>query len=140
MLDIESLAVDPTAAEEGVWATFMGAKFKIARYNSDRVNFLRSKLTLDKWDALTAGDENSDAIANDIAARVLSEAVLIEWEGVSKGGEPLPYSAEVGYEYLINPRFRDLNQFIENFSMNRANFRERAEEEVAESVKDSAAS
>lgn len=140
MLDIDSLAVDPSAAEEGVWASFMGARFKIARYNSDRVNFLRSKLTLAQWDEITAGDEKAESIAADIGARVLSEAVLLDWEGVGKAGKPLPYSPEVGYEYLINPRFRDLNQFVENFSLNRANYREKAEEEVVESVKDSAAS
>lgn len=140
MLDIDSLAVDPTAAEEGVWASFMGARFKIARHNSNKANALRARLTLDRWEELTAGTEDSDRIANEVNAKVLAETVLLDWEGVTKGGKPLEYDAKIGLEYLIDPRFRDLVQFIENFSLNRGNYREKAEEQAAESVKDSAAS
>lgn len=140
MLDIDSLAVDPSAAEEGTWASFMGAKFLIARHNSDKANLLRSKLTLEKWDEVTAGDANSEQVAKQINAKVLAEAVLLGWEGVVKGGEEIPYTPEVGYQYLVDPRFRDLAQFVENYSLNRANYRQRAEHEVIESVKDSAAS
>lgn len=140
MLELESLAVDPSAAEEGTWANFMGGRFLIARHNCDKANQLRSKLTLEKWDEITAGDEKSEDIARQITTRVLAEAVLLDWEGVAKDGKALKYTPELGYQYLIDPRFRDLNQFIENYSLNRANYREKAEREVTESVKDSAAS
>lgn len=140
MLDIDSLAVDPTAAEEGTWASFMGAKFLIARHNSDGANQLRARLTLAKWDEVTAGDDNAEKVAEEIGAKVLAEAVLLDWEGVGKGGKEVKYTSEVGYQYLIDPRFRDLSQFIENYSLNRGNYREKAEREVAESVKSSAAS
>lgn len=140
MLDIDSLAVDPSAAEEGVWASFMGAKFKIARHNSDRANQMRAKLTLARWDDITRGDEAAETLAAEIGARVLAESVLLDWKDVTQGGEPVTYTADVGFDYLNNPRFRDLAQFVENFSLNRGNYREKAEEEAAESVKDSAAS
>lgn len=140
MLDIDSLAVDPTAAEEGVWASFMGAKFKIARSNSDRANHLRAKLTLARWDEITGGGEEAEQIANEVQARVLAESVLLDWEGVTKAGKPIKYTPDLAFEYLNNPRFRDLAQFVENYSLNRGNYRDRVETEVAESVKDSAAS
>lgn len=140
MLDIDSLAVDPTAAEEGVWANFMGARFKIARHNANKADALRAKLTLERWDEITAGTEESDRIASEVNARVLAETVLLDWDGVTKGGQPLKYDPKVGLEYLLDPRFRDLLQFIERFSLNRSNYREKAEEQAAESVKDSAAS
>lgn len=140
MLDIESLAVDPKAAEDGVWADFMGARFKIARHNSDRCNQLRAKLTLENWDQIAAGDEAADKVAQEINAKVVAQAVLLDWEKVQKAGKDLPYTAELGYEYLSNPRFRDLLQFVENFSMNRGNYRERAITEAAEQVKPTAAS
>lgn len=140
MLDIDSLAVDPSAAEEGVWANFMGARFKIARHNTNKANALRAKLTLERWDEITAGTEDSDRIASEVNAKVLAETVLLDWENVTKGGEPLAYTPQVGLEYLIDPRFRDLAQFIETFSLNRSNYREKAEAAAAEAVKDSAAS
>lgn len=140
MLDIDSLAVDPVAAESGVWANFMGARFLIARHNNEAGAFLRSKLALQNWDTLSGGGEEAEKVAADISAQVIANHILLNWEGVSKAGEPLEYTPELGLKYLTDPRFRDLQQFIENFSLNRSNYREKAEEEVADSVKDSAVS
>ena len=140
MLELDTLAVDPAAAEEGTWANFMGGRFLIARHNCDKANQLRSKLTLENWEKITAGDEAAEELARQITARVTAETILLGWEGVAKDGKPLKYIPEIGYQYLIDPRFRDLAQFIENYSLNRANYREKAEREVTESVKDSAAS
>jgi len=140
MLDIDSLAVDPAAAEGGVWANFMGARFLIARHNNEAGSFLRSKLALQNWDTLSGGGEEAEKVAADISAQVIANHILLNWEGVSKAGEPLEYTPELGLKYLTDPRFRDLQQFIENFSLNRSNYREKAEEEVADSVKDSAVS
>jgi hypothetical protein len=140
MLDILSLAVDPVAAEEGTWANFMGGRFLVARHNSDKANQLRSKLTLDQWEAITAGDAAADKLALQIGTQVLAQTVLLDWQGVGVGSEEIKYTPELGYTYLIDPKFRDLVQFIENYSMNRANFRERAVVEIAESVKSIAVS
>lgn len=140
MLEINSLSVDPTSAEEGTWATFMGAKFLIARHNSDRANQLRSTLTLERWEEITAKDEKADELARQIGTKVLAEAVLLDWKDVGDKGVEIQYTPEVGFQYLIDPRFRDLVQFIENYSMNRSNYRERATAEIADSVKSIAAS
>lgn len=140
MLEIKSLSIDPVAAEEGTWANFMGAKFLIARHNSDKANQLRSTLTLERWEEITANDENANQLARQIGTKVLAEAVLLDWKDVGDKGVEIQYTPEVGYQYLIDPRFRDLVQFIENYSMNRSNYRERAEAEVADSVKSTAVS
>lgn len=140
MLEINSLSVDPTSAEEGTWATFMGAKFLIARHNSDRANQLRSTLTLERWEEITAKDEKADELARQIGTKVLAEAVLLDWKDVGDKGVEIQYTPEVGFQYLIDPRFRDLVQFIENYSMNRSNYRERATAEIADSVKSIAVS
>lgn len=140
MLDIDSLAVDPVAAESGVWANFMGARFLIARHNNEAGAFTRSKLALQKWDILSAGGPEADKAAAEISSQVTASHVLLDWEGVYSGGKAIKYTPERGLKYLTDPRFRDLQQFIENFSMNRANYREKAEQEVTDSVKDSAAS
>lgn len=140
MLDIDSLAVDPTASEEGTWANFMGARFLIARSNNSKATQMRAKLALAQWDELTAGDEKAEILSQEIDAKVAAETILLGWENVTKGGKPVKYTAEVGYKYLIDPRFRDLQQFISNYSFNRSNYQEQAEAEVVESVKDSAAS
>lgn len=138
MLDIDSLAVDPTASEEGTWANFMGAKFLIARSNNSKATQLRAKLALENWDELTAGDEKAEDLSREIDTKVLAETVLLGWENVTKGGKPVKYKPEIGYQYLIDPRFRDLLEFVQRYSFNRANYQEQAESEITESVKDSA--
>ncbi len=140
MLDIDSLAVDPAAAEGGVWANFMGARFLIARHNNEAGSFLRSKLALENWDTLSAGGEAAEKVAAEISSKVIANHVLLNWDGITIGGKAVEYTPELGLKYLTDPRFRDLQQFIENFSLNRSNYREKAEEEVADSVKDSAVS
>jgi hypothetical protein len=140
MLDINSLSVDPVAAEEGTWANFMGARFLIARHNSDRANQLRSTLTLERWDEISAGGEKAEELAREIGAKVIAGAILLDWQSVGDKGVEIPYSAEVGYQYLSDPRFRDLLMFVENYSMNRANHRERSVAEVADAVKSIAVS
>ena len=140
MLEIKSLSVDPVSAEEGTWANFMGAKFLIARHNSEKASQLRATLTLERWEEITANDENAQKLAHQIGTKVLAEAVLLDWKDVGDKGVEIKYTPEVGYSYLIDPRFRDLAQFVENYSMNRANYQERAEAEIADSVKSIAAS
>ena len=140
MLDIESLSVDPTAAEEGTWASFMGARLLIARHNCDKALQTRAKLALENWDKISKQDDEAEEISRDINFRVMAEAILLDWENITKGGKPLKYTPEIGFEYLRDPRFRDLAQFVENYSLNRGNYREKAEQEVADSVKSSAAS
>lgn len=140
MLEINSLATDPKASEEGVWATFLGGRFLIARNNNDAAQFLRSKLALQNWDVITAGGEKAEELALEISAEVLATHVLLDWANISVGGQEVAYTPELGKKYLLDKRFRDLHQFVENFSLNRTNYREKAEQEVAESVKDSAGS
>lgn len=140
MLDINSLAVDPTLSEEGTWIEYLGARFKIARANNRKAKALRSRLVLDNWDLLQADGEAADTKAREIDTKVIAHAVLLDWDGVADGEKPLKYTPELGEKYLSDPRFSDLYSFIEIASNNRANFREKAEKEVAESVKDSAAS
>lgn len=140
MLELNTLAVDPSAAQNGVWADFMGARFLIARHNNEAANFHRSRLVLDNFDAIQAQDDSAEQLSRKIQVEVMANHVLLGWEGVTIDGSQVDYTPELGIKYLGDPRFSDLFQFVENFSLHRANFRERAEAEAAESVKDSAAS
>jgi hypothetical protein len=138
MLDIDSLATDPKASEEGVWLPFLGAKFLVARHNNDKASQLRSKLALDNWDIVSAGDDKALQFAAKIDTQVLAEAVLLDWDDLFSGGKKLKYTPALSQRYMEDVRFRDLRQFIENSSFNRAHYREVAEAEVADSVKSSA--
>jgi hypothetical protein len=137
-LDIDSLAIDQAKANEGTWGTFSGAKFLIARYNNPKAQALRNEIVLANLEVVQAGGEAAEAVNAELNTRVLSETILLGWEDLTKGGEPLPFSPEVARTYIEDPRFAELRQFIENYSVARGNYQEKSEAEVADLVKDTA--
>lgn len=139
-LDIESLAVEPELANGGVWKEFAGASWLIGRYNNEKANSIRSKQVLENLEVIQAGGEAAEKLQERFTLEVLAKAVLLGWKGVTKGGEELEFSEELAYQYLSDPRFSELRNFIENTSVSRANFQHKNEEEVVEQVKDSAVS
>ena len=140
MLELNHLRADPALSEDGVWADFFGARFLIARHNNPKAEQLRSRLTLEAWEVISSGGEEAKNALALVETRTLATAVLLGWENVGMNGEILEYSPEVAEGLLADPALRDLRQFIENFSFNRGNYREKAEAEVSASVKGSAAS
>lgn len=38
-----------------------------------------------------------------VFGEVLHEAVLLDWDGLTDGGEPVPYSAEIAKQWLTDP-------------------------------------
>jgi len=140
MLDIDSLAVDPKLSKEGVWVPFMGAELLIARNNNEDANRMRQQLSFENLEVLQKGGEEAEAANEEIQAKVLAHCILRDWRGFTSGGKELKYSPELGLKYLSDPRFVDFYQFVENISMNRGKYREQAESEAVETVKDTAAS
>lgn len=144
MLNINDLAIDMAAAEGGKWITYPGfpLKFKIRRFHSEKVEQLQAALTLEVWDVLTGDDkEAADKAAEQVTIRVLSEAVLMDWEGISVDGKtPLAFSPQAAVDILSRPELRDIRRFVERSSINDSNWRLKAEEAVVEDVKPTAAS
>jgi len=140
MLNIESLAVDQELASNGTWADFAGARFLIARYNNDKASLLRNKLALENMKVLQSGTKEADEKSDEITLKVLTETVLLDWQDVGSKDVAIKYTPKQGHKYLADPRFSDLREFIQNYSINRANYQEEVEVEVSESVKNTAAS
>lgn len=143
LFDINTLAIDSDLAENGKWVTFPGttAMFCIRRHNSDCVEQLRTRLTMEHYDTLTGEDkELADKVAADIETQVMAGAVLADWKGIGSGGKELKYTPEVGAKYLADASFKDIRQFVERVSINRSNWAAKAEEQAVEDVKATAAS
>jgi len=139
-LDIESLAIDPVKAEKGTWVSYSGAKFLVARSNNDKAQTLQNELAMANLEILQAGTEASDAKSDEIQLKVLTQHVLLDWSDMTAAGKELKYTPKIGEKYLADPRFKDLKQFIQNVSMNRENYKEKTEAQVAEIVKPTAVS
>ncbi len=106
---IRRFATDPALEEGGVWFDIgEGARLKIARAGNTRYwSFLR-ELTRGKEREIKLGviaDEVLTAITNKAMAR----AVLLDWQGLSENGTPVPYSEAKAEELLATlPDFRRL--------------------------------
>lgn len=143
MFEFEQIAVDPLAVEEGVWATYLGGSaFKLRRPGAA----YRQRLVELYRESGGTGDNKDDTSveaglkALDIYRRAAAEHLLVDWKGVSENGVEVPYSQERAYAILSNPRYMDFHDFVENFVNNRENYRAKTDQEVADTVKDSAVS
>lgn len=141
MLELNSIAVDPALSKEGVWADFLGGRFLLARrgpeYNARLGQLYNENLALikDKTDPELSGKK-----VLEIYQRAFADTVLKDWEGVAQAGKPLPYTPEEGFRILSDPSLAELATFLEQFSLNHANYRAAVEAEVANDVKSSAVS
>lgn len=140
-LELDSIAVDPTLAQDGVWAEFLGGRFLLARrsheYNAKLGQLYNENLAIIKD---KANPEVSTKKVLEIYQRAFAETVIKGWEGITKGGVPLPFSAEAAFMILSDPRQAELAQFLEQFSLNHGNYQAAVEAEIAHDVKSSAVS
>lgn len=142
MLDIESLAIDPELARGGVWTDYMGARFLLAR-PGDAYNARLVALYNENIDLIKSETPEGNQKALDIFKQVYAETVLLDWDEVGTKNEkgetvPLPYTPEIGFKVLNDPRQFEFAGFIERFVNNRTNYQQYVEQQVAKDVKSSA--
>lgn len=147
MLILSSIAIDPKLSAGGVWAPYMGGEFLLARKGSN-YNARLSELYNENREVLDKREEGTDrltpeavAMMQEIYTRAFCEHCLLDWKDVGeKDKGELPYSPELATQLLLDPRYAELAQYLENFSLNHMNYRTAAEQEVAKVVKSSAVS
>lgn len=110
-MDINSIKKDSSLIAGGQWVgdipDFGDVRLRVRGLTSPQVVTLRSRLER----AVPKNERNRDGTlkyeANiRVFGQVLSEAVLLEWEGITDGGEPVPYTKEQAANWLTDPDFR----------------------------------
>jgi hypothetical protein len=139
MLCLDDIAIDPTLAEAGTWMDYMGGRFLIARKGA-AYQTAQIALYNEHRDLMKSNTQESREKAIEIERRLFAEFVLLDWEVVDREKNPVPYTKEAGYKMVCDPRFGELVDRIEMYSMVHKNYQARVEEDVAEEVKSSAAS
>lgn len=143
MFDLSSIEINPTTATEGKWVEYMGGKFLVARWNNRKAEALRNELQIEFYSELAKGKEekmpeNLVSRFDAISARIMSETILLDWDGVGHKDVLIPFSTETAYEFLSNPAFVDLFHFVRDQSISRDNFLASNEVEITKDVKTSA--
>lgn len=110
-MEISSIKKDATLVASGEWIADipgMGdVRLRVRGLTSPQVVALRSRLER----KAPRADRNRDgSLKHEAAVRVmkqvLHEVVLLDWDGITDGGKPVPYSVEQASTWLYNDDFR----------------------------------
>lgn len=110
-MEISQLKRDAREVDSGQWvgdlAGMGDVRLRVRGLTSQTVVAARSR----KERAVPRAQRNRDgSLKVDAAIKVLgevvAETVLLDWEGITDKGEPVPYSAELAREWCTNPDFR----------------------------------
>lgn len=109
-MDITNLKKDPEKIDEGQWVSEipdMGdLRLKVRGTSSAKFRNVRARLER----AVVKKDRARDgSLKPAVAMRVMGEAMaevgLIDWDGLTEGGNPVKYNQTLAREWLTNPAY-----------------------------------
>ena len=118
---------DLPSLDDGVWTSWSGSEFKIAHISNLKFQRALARLQQPHRKKLESG--TLDPKTNrEIVCKAMAGTVLVDWKNVvARSGESTPFTVEAAVVALMrNSEFRD---FVSEFAMNMANYRD---EEVQE--------
>lgn len=119
-------ATDRTLELDGVWVQIdKDARVKIARRDNPRYREVLRRESAPYRQAARAG-MLSDETAEQILIKVLAETVVLDWEGFTENGKPLPYSKENAVRLLTE--LKDFLDFVVSASAEAELFKAQADE------------
>jgi hypothetical protein len=111
-MEIKDLKKNSSAISAGQWVDDipdMGElRLKVRGLSSPAVSALRAR----KERAVPRKQRNRDgtlkqATAMRISSEILAEIVLIDWEGITDGGKPVPYDKALATKWLTDLDYQD---------------------------------
>ena len=134
----EQYAFDAELAETGVWFPFGGgSKLRIARRDNPRYREALRALSKGKERLIQLKSISEDDL-HEMCMRGLARGILLDWEGLTRKGEPLPYSEDNAVMLLTDlPGFREQ---VESCSEDIVVFRTEDEEDAEKNSERSCAS
>ena len=127
-MELSDIYVDPKKVEGGAWVTWdlhPDISCLIARIDNRRYFAKMAELAVPHREAIRNGTLSNE-IDEEIGLQCLAHCVLLDWKGVTKDGEPLPYTPELGVEILGKPEAQDLVAFVNRSSRNQDLFKLKA--------------
>lgn len=134
MFDLHKIATDTVKETDGVWREAgNGLRLKIARWNNPK--YVRRINELQKpYRAQVQAGTLSEEKKAEIAAQAMSETILLDWDGMFAGGEPLPYNRQEAARILANPMYQSFFTIVMSFAQDEAAYRvEEVRTELGES-------
>lgn len=142
MFELTTLSVDPKKAEEGTFIPYyMGSELLIAKYRNKQAEEMRMQKSLEHADVLTGEDEaEASELWFKIENEIIANTILLGWKELKINGQITKYTPELGIRLLSDPKMSEFREDVIRMSLNRQNFRDAADAEAVETVKETAAS
>jgi len=124
-MDIGELIADESLQETGVWIPFRdGAEFLIAYAGRKKYRDKLGRISA-KMRRMNRGRDLTTAELDTVTVDSMVGTVLLDWKGISKGGEPFPFSDENAKWWLA--RSAELRDFIFGEANTIVNFQKEGE-------------
>jgi hypothetical protein len=129
-VDLNTLKTDTNLAEEGVWVDIdPTTRLKVARYGNAK---FRNKLRalMKPYERMIDNNTMDDGKADELLIVAVVDSVLLDWEGLERDGEALPYSKDTAKEILLDPALRDFREIVFSVSNELELFREKKVDDI----------
>ena len=122
-MDIKELfGTNEQLESEGVWFELgSGARIRLARQGNPKWNEFR-RLKLRTYRNGFRGGVMTDETAEEIMLDLLAETIILDWEGLTSGGQELKYSKSCARDLLVD--LRDFRDFVARASSEMESFRD----------------
>ena len=103
-MEVSRLKHDSNRSEQGDWVEnipgYSDMRLRVRGSNSKTVKTaMAEKMVI---------PENQNVEAKDrVMAEIAHEAVLLDWDGLTNNGEPVPYSSDLAKTWLFDPDYSD---------------------------------
>ena len=105
-MNINDYKTDAALENDGVLVAFDDAKLRIASFGTKQHKQAVAKFR-QKYSAQLAIKRTADEANEQVTIEVMAEAILVGWENVTEGDEPLPYTRDNAIKLLSIRTFRD---------------------------------
>ena len=123
---------DRDAEENGKWFDEQFGPeiaMKIRRYSSEKSRKMRESIFKAALKAYKTADKIPEALATDLAAKHLAEAVVTDWKGIfGRDGVEIPFSTDRAYELFS--QLPDFARDVILVSIGQDNFKAQTEGEI----------
>ena len=121
-MDLSEKRVDLEAQKDGVWYPMdRDTRLLIGRVASPYYKEVLRQNFMPYTAELRVGTL-PEATRDEITVKTLAECVLLGWEGLTEGGEEVPYSREKAEEILGDPALEWFREQVEAFGSNIENY------------------
>ena len=109
-MDLKELRIDPELADGGVWVDYDGTtKFLIAMWLNRHFSKAVSAMSKRYRHLINSQDPE---VLDEKFNGIIAKHILLGWQGLTDGGNPLPYSVETAQEILASDTYRPFRRWV----------------------------